>query len=77
MGLDEETRSSIELANLRRMVDDPASLLIYRDEYGLTPRDFAVPDYRRAYKLILEAAGSGAAIPDEVLAILAAHETRS
>jgi hypothetical protein len=67
-------RDAIERANLRDMINRPESVPVYRDECGLLPRHFKDPFYRRAYAAILEAASTGAAIPDDVLRLLAARD---
>lgn len=65
-----DLRAQIERTNLRYLIDHPEALTIYRDDVGLTERDFADPNARRAYAAIVKAAASGGAIPDEVYALL-------
>ena len=65
---------SIERANLRHMVSIPESIAIFRDVCGLKPRDFKDPFYREAYRKILDAAATGAAIPEDVLDLLKARD---
>jgi hypothetical protein len=67
-------RDRIERANLRHMINNPDALPIFRDDCGLLPRHFRMEEYRGAYKAILHAAATGTAVPEDVLALLAARD---